>query len=82
MPTVRYFAAAKAAAELGEEHVEGSDLEQVLDQARRRHGARLTAVLGVCSFLVDGAPVGSRPHGSVTVGPGSVVECLPPFAGG
>jgi molybdopterin synthase sulfur carrier subunit len=39
-------------------------------------------VLGLCSFLVDGDPVGSRDHSAVALGEASVVDCLPPFAGG
>lgn len=80
--TVRYFAAAKEAAGLGAEEVDAGTLAQVLDAVRARHDARFATVLARCSFVVDGAPVGGRDHGAVTLGPGAVVDVLPPFAGG
>jgi hypothetical protein len=44
--------------------------------------AQLARVVQRCSFLVDGSPVGKRPHDEVALGDGAVVEVLPPFAGG
>lgn len=82
MTLVRYFAAAKAAAGVPEEAVEAVTLADVLVVVRARHAPRLAEVLAVCSFVVDGHPVGSRAHEQVTVGPESLVDCLPPFAGG
>ena len=77
---VRYFAAAKAAAGTAEEELTASTLAEALAKLDGRPG--LPAVLAVCSFLVDGAPVGHRAHEEVLLGENSVVECLPPFAGG
>jgi hypothetical protein len=51
----------------------------VIDACGARHGERLSRVLGYCSFLVDGSAVRDR---DVSLAPGSVVEVLPPFAGG
>lgn len=82
MPQLRYFAAIRAEAGAGEEQVGGSTLAQALAAARDGRGDRFTAVLSVCSFLVDGAPVGVRDHESVRLEPDSTVDCLPPFAGG
>lgn len=82
MLTVRYWAAAKAAAGVAEEQVEGRTLAEVLASARLRHDARFTEVLARCAYVVDGAPVGGRPHDSVLVVDGGLVDCLPPFAGG
>jgi molybdopterin converting factor small subunit len=83
--TLRYWAAAKQAAGAAEERF-GSvgTLAELLDRARAAHpdGGQLARVLARCSFLVDGEPVGRRPHGQVTLVAGSVVEALPPFAGG
>ena len=79
---VRYFAAARAAAGLAEEEVEATTLGAALSAVRAAHGSRLGEVLDRCSFLVDGAPVGLRDPWSVATGPGSVADCLPPFAGG
>ena len=84
--TLRYWAAAKAAAGVAEDVVPVAGpvtLAELLDRAVALHpGTRLDAVLGVCSVLVGDRPVGSRDPGSVEVGPGETVEFLPPFAGG
>jgi len=82
--TVRYWAAAKEAAGVPEEQVEADTLEEALSAVTARHEAdpRLTSVLARSSFLIDGAPAGTRPASHVAVGEGSVIEVLPPFAGG
>ena len=85
--TVRYWAAARAAAGVEAEKVpvgEGATLADVLAAVRARHGARsrLADVLAVCSVLVGDRPVGSRAPEDVSVWPGQTVEMLPPFAGG
>jgi molybdopterin converting factor small subunit len=79
---VRYFAAAKAAAGRGEDRVEADTLADALSAAQADRDDRFRQVLERCSFLVDGAPVGLRDHREVLLRPDSVVECLPPFAGG
>ena len=79
---MRYFAAAKAAAGVEEDRVEATTLAEVLAAVRLLHGPPLDAVLARCSYLVDGHPAGTRDHDTVVVRPGSVVDCLPPFAGG
>ena len=79
---VRYWAALKQAAGTAEEHVAAATLADLLHTVRREHPPRFGRVLDVCSFLVDGEPVGGRDHSEVLVGPGTVVDCLPPFAGG
>ncbi|MDK1472380.1 MoaD/ThiS family protein [Streptomyces sp. 549] len=82
--TIRYWAAAKAAAGVAEETYEAGTLEEALREARDRHDARpeFARVLQRCSFLVDGNPVGTRSHGAVSLTEGGTVEVLPPFAGG
>jgi len=82
--TIRYWAAAKAAAGAAEEIYRAATLAQALDQARARHAdrPRFAQVLGHCSFLVDGSPVGHRDHAAVALVDGGTVEVLPPFAGG
>lgn len=82
MTVVRYWAAAKAAAGTAQDEVPAGTLADALTMARGRHDARFAEVLAGCSFLVDGAPVGSRDHAAVLVGAASLVDCLPPFAGG
>lgn len=81
--TVRYWAAAKDAAGTSEETVEANTLQEALDTVRHLRGDdRFQRVLGISSLLVDEKPVGSRAHGEVVVTEGSVIEVLPPFAGG
>ncbi|MEE1930417.1 MoaD/ThiS family protein [Streptomyces sp. TRM 70351] len=82
--TIRYWAAAKAAAGVAEEPYQAATLAEALDAARARHAARpdFARVLPRCSFLVDGDPVGTRAHDAVRLAEGGTVEVLPPFAGG
>ncbi|GAA2327402.1 thiamine biosynthesis protein ThiS [Streptomyces caniferus] len=82
--TVRYWAAAKAAAGTAEEPYTAATLAEALDAARTAHAANpeFARVLLRCSFLVDGDPVGTRDHGTVPLAEGGTVEVLPPFAGG
>jgi molybdopterin synthase sulfur carrier subunit len=85
--TVRYWAAARAAAGVDAEPVpveEGATLAEVLAEVRSRHGAgsRLAEVLAVCSVLVGDRPVGSRAPEDVRLAAGDTIELLPPFAGG
>ena len=80
--TVRYFAAVKQAATVAQDQVAASSLAEALEQVRHQHGPRFAEVLAVCSFLVDGTPVGARDHATVSLGAGCQVDCLPPFAGG
>jgi sulfur-carrier protein len=85
--TVRYWAAARAAAGVESDAVpvaEGATLADVLAAVRglHPHSARLHDVIGVCSVLVGDRPVGSRAPADVLLAPGDTVELLPPFAGG
>jgi len=83
--TLRYWAAAKQAAGTAEETVEGvGTLAELLAAALRLHpdDGTFARVLGRCSYLVDGDPVGTRSHDAVLLRQGAVVEALPPFAGG
>ncbi|NBM18259.1 MoaD/ThiS family protein [Streptomyces sp. GC420] len=80
--TIRYWAAAKAAAGVAEEPYRADTLAEALDGARERHPGELARVLARCSFLIDGDPVGTRSHETVRLAEGGTVEVLPPFAGG
>ncbi|MFB7665063.1 MoaD/ThiS family protein [Kitasatospora sp. NPDC056138] len=82
--TIRYWAAAKAAAGTAEEPYLAATLAEALAAARARHAGRprLLQVLDHCSYLVDGEQVGSREHAGVALTEGGTVEILPPFAGG
>ncbi|MGD9955916.1 MAG: MoaD/ThiS family protein [Candidatus Nanopelagicales bacterium] len=81
--TVRYWAAAKAAAGVPEEELEAAGtLAGLLEAVRAAHGEELDRVLGRCSYLVDEVSPGRTPAADVAVPDGSVVDVLPPFAGG
>ena len=75
---VRYWAGARAAAGVDEERVAGvATVGDLVTRLARAHPA-LEAVLPVCSVLVEGR-AGTRDD---PVPAGTVVEVLPPFAGG
>ena len=85
--TVRYWAAARAAAGVESDRFDvgaGMTLDLLLEQVRDRHAdrPRLGDVVGVCSVLVGDRPVGGHDPAQVEVRPGDTVELLPPFAGG
>jgi sulfur-carrier protein len=80
--TVRYWAAARAAAGVAEEQTAAATLAEALLLARAARDERFTRVLDVCSFVVDGDPVGGRDHADVPLRAGTLVDVLPPFAGG
>jgi molybdopterin converting factor small subunit len=76
--TLRYWAGARDAAGVAEETFEaGPRVGDVLDAAVSAH-PDLGGVVAVCSVLVDGRAVGR----DAEVQPGTVIEVLPPFAGG
>lgn len=82
--TVHYWAAAKEAAHTAEETVSALTLADALDAVRgkRAGDSRFAAVLARSSFVIDGAPVGLRPHETVLLQEKAVIEVLPAFAGG
>jgi sulfur-carrier protein len=77
--TVRYFAAARAAAGVAEEQAQARTLSDLVARLGQAHGERLAAVLAASSFLVDGLGCTDRE----ALLPAEVtVDVLPPFAGG
>lgn len=79
--TVRFFAAARAAAGAEVEAVSlqpGTTVADLVDQLSERN-AELAKVLKRCSFLCDGFAVRDT---ATTLAPGQTVDVLPPFAGG
>lgn len=81
--TMRYWAAARDAAGVREEPVRADTLAAALAAAASPPGrAELRAVLARSSFLIDSVPVGRRAPETVPLADGSVIEVLPPFAGG
>ncbi len=77
--TVRYFAGARAASGVDTETREARSLDELVGQIVDDHGEKLARVLTACSFLVDGTTTRDR---AMQRSPGSVVDVLPPFAGG
>jgi len=78
--TVKFFAAARAAAGCDQVMVDPGSLERVIEGLHAAFPA-LTAVTPRCSFLVDGLST-QRHEGGPLIGAGSRVDVLPPFAGG
>jgi molybdopterin converting factor small subunit len=87
--TIRYWAAAKEAAGTDRESVAAGTLAEAIDAvlASRAAGGRggdgrLREVLARSSFLIDGTRASRAAADVITLSEGSVVEVLPPFAGG
>lgn len=81
MLTVRYWAAARAAAGVSEEPATGgAEVSALIDELSARHGERLATVLSRCSFLLDGEQVHRDSHRPLPND--GVIDVLPPFAGG
>jgi molybdopterin converting factor small subunit len=80
--TVRYFAAARAAAGVESEPVAvpvGATVDLLLKTVRAAHGDDLARVLDRCSYLLDEVAVRDR---DTPLHDGAVLDVLPPFAGG
>ena len=75
--TVRYWAGARAAAGTEQDHVAGSTVADAVAAVCALHPA-LEPIVAVSTLLLDGRAVG---RDAVLVD-GSVLEVLPPFAGG
>lgn len=82
MTAVRYWASARDAAGTAQDDIDAATLADALAHVGNLHGDRLARVLAVCSFLVDGDPVGGRDHAGVRLDGAGLVDVLPPFAGG
>jgi molybdopterin converting factor small subunit len=87
--TLRYWAAAKDAAGVAEDKVDARTLADALaggvaaaSERPGDHAERLQQVMARSSYLVDGQPAGTRRHESIVLSTDSVIEVLPPFAGG
>jgi molybdopterin converting factor small subunit len=81
---MRYWAAAKHAAGVAEETLDAATLAEAVAEAmaRRPAAGEFRAVLARSSFLVDGEQAGGHAADAVPLGEGTVIEVLPPFAGG
>ena len=79
--TVRYFAAARAAAGTESEtvRVESGTTVGALTDLLAERNSELARVLKRCSFLCDGIAVRDE---ALNLFDGQIVDVLPPFAGG
>jgi molybdopterin synthase catalytic subunit len=78
MPLVRYWAAAREIAGTVSEECSGTTVSAVLSAVGLRHGPGMAGLLPRCVVLVDGV----QSSANDAVGAASIVEVLPPYAGG
>jgi len=79
--TVRYFAAARAAAGADSETIvlrPDTTVAELVDRLAAP-GSRLATVLSRCSYLCDGVAVRDE---TASLRAGNTIDVLPPFAGG
>ena len=76
---VRYFASARAAAQIGEETISAESVADAVSQLRAKHGEPLNSILRHCTLLLDGTQV--EDHTRRLTAP-TELDVLPPFAGG
>ena len=80
--TFNFWAGARAAAGTAAESVEAGSVQEALDAVLTRHDDdRFTRVIRASSLLVDGVAASAAALPRPLEGP-TVVEVLPPFAGG
>jgi molybdopterin converting factor small subunit len=79
VPTVRFFAAARAASGVDEAEHAAASLTELLAGLARCYGDPLRQVLDRSSYLVDGVAWHDR---AAPLPPAATVDVLPPFAGG
>lgn len=80
MVTVRLFAAAREAAGTSSVALPAGTIAQLATALAERFGPTLERVLGVSSIMVAGERLAPESHREIP--PGTVVDVLPPFAGG
>ena len=79
MAVVRYYAAARAAANRTEEPVPAGSLAELLATLSDRYGERMALLVKASSYLLDGVSCRDL---STPLDEQSTVDILPPFAGG
>jgi molybdopterin synthase sulfur carrier subunit len=80
--TLNFWAGARAAAGTSSESVEAGSVAEAVDAVLTRHDdGRFTRVIRASSLLVDGVAASDASVQRPLEGP-TVVEVLPPFAGG
>ena len=80
--TVRYFAAARAAASgTRQEVIEATTPAQAFELAAQAHGAELARVIGISSYLLDGVSL-VKEDSTLPLAAPATLDIMPPFAGG
>lgn len=82
--TLRYWGALRAAAAQAEQVVEAETVDNALSLARQAHAGSpdFAKVLQLCSLLVNEVPVRRHDGRTFVLSDDSVIDLLPPFAGG
>jgi molybdopterin converting factor small subunit len=80
MSEVRFWAGARTVAGTTQEAVAPGPLPEVIGGLIETHGERMRSLLACSVLLLDGAQV--ERDAAVTVADDSVLEVLPPYAGG
>lgn len=80
MVCIRFWAGAREIAGAREESLVAGRLAQVLAAVQQQHGPRMTALLATSVLLLDGVQVAR--DADIDVPDGSLLEVLPPYAGG
>ncbi|XBH22764.1 MoaD/ThiS family protein [Jonesiaceae bacterium BS-20] len=80
--TVRYFAAARAAAGgTRQEVIEAATPAQAFELAAQTHGSELARIIGISSYLLDGVSLAKEDSAQQLSAP-VTLDIMPPFAGG
>lgn len=79
MPTLRLFATIRVAAGIGRADIEGSTVDELLENATVAYGADFEALIETCKVWVNGREIDSMDH---PLAPGDEVALLPPVSGG
>ena len=77
---MRYWGSAREAAGRSEDVVEADGLRAAVAAVADRYGERFRRIVEMSTIVVDGERL--PPHAHVVLHDGSVVEVMPPFAGG
>jgi len=80
MACVRYWAGARDVAGTHQQSVSATSLADLLDAVRAEHGERMARLIEMGVVMVDGEKVARGTDQPLT--DSSVVEVLPPYAGG
>ncbi len=77
---VRYWGSAREAAGRAEDIVDADDLRGAVAAVADRYGERFRRIVEMSTVVVDGERL--LPHAQVQLHDGSLVEVMPPYAGG